>query len=144
QGTLFGRNTTAGAVLITPKEPGFETEGYATVGVGNYGFRNYEGGVTMPLVDERLSLRVAGQIRRLDGYTDNLMGEPDYDDAHNDSLRATLLWNLTDSLSNLTMVDYFQEDIAGAAAFFIRVYPTGILRTPFFASFADCSQAGPF
>src|SRR5690606_6147656 len=44
QGTLFGRNTTAGAVLITPKEPGFETEGYATVGVGNYGFRNYEGG----------------------------------------------------------------------------------------------------
>src|SRR5690606_38153923 len=130
QGTLFGRNTTAGAVLITPKEPGFETEGYATVGVGNYGFRNYEGGVTVPLVDERLSLRVAGQIRRLDGYTDNLMGGPDYDDAHNDSLRATLLWNITASLSNLAMVDYFHEDIVCDTGFFIRVHPDRFLRTP--------------
>ncbi|MDB6061437.1 MAG: TonB-dependent receptor [Verrucomicrobiaceae bacterium] len=144
QGTLFGRNTTAGAVLITPKEPGFKTEGYANVGFGNYGFKNYEGGVTLPLVDERLSLRLAGQIRRQDGYTKNLSGGGDFDDSHNNSLRATLLWNVTDTISNLTMVDSFKEDIAGAAAFFIRVYPTGILRNPFFASVADCSQGGPF
>src|SRR3984957_2825426 len=50
QGTLFGRNTDGGAVLLVPKKPTSDFEGYVEGGLGNYSMRSIEGVLNMPLV----------------------------------------------------------------------------------------------
>lgn len=107
QGTLFGRNTIGGAVLVSPQEPTFETQGYIKGGLGDYSAKSLEGAFNLPLVDDKLALRVAGQVRRRDGSQQNLGPGPDFDDVHQHSLRAALLWNATEKLSNTLMWDYF-------------------------------------
>src|SRR3546814_2749225 len=61
QGTLFGRNTTGGAVLIYPAAPTFNTEGYLMGGYGNYNKIEAEGYLTIPLGADNIALRQAGQ-----------------------------------------------------------------------------------
>ena len=75
QGTLFGKNNTAGAIIFTTKKPGHELEGYATATVGNYGVREIEGGITVPLT-RTVSIRVSGTRKVSDGWGENR-------DAHN-------------------------------------------------------------
>lgn len=61
QGTLFGRNTTGGALNMTTVVPGGDFKGYVRATLGNRDFRSVEGAVTVPLNGEALSLRVAGR-----------------------------------------------------------------------------------
>src|SRR3546814_15533983 len=68
QGTLFGRNTTGGALNLTTTQPGGDFTGYARLGIGNYDMRLAEGAVTVPLVDDQLSFGVAGRYSERDGY----------------------------------------------------------------------------
>src|SRR3546814_17816502 len=68
QGTLFGRNTTGGALNLTTTQPGGDFTGYARLGIGNYDMRLADGAVTVPLVDDQLSFRVAGRYSERDGY----------------------------------------------------------------------------
>jgi len=71
QGTLFGRNTSAGALNITNKRPVMnETEGFVNASIGNYNLRSLQGAVNIPLVDDTLAARVSGAIRERDGYID--------------------------------------------------------------------------
>ena len=68
QGTLFGRNTTGGAVLINPKLPTSVFEGEISAGFGNYGAYDATGVINVPITDA-LAVRAAGQFRQSDGYT---------------------------------------------------------------------------
>ena len=70
QGTLYGRNTTAGAVNVISRKPGDTFEGRANVDVGNYGSVRTELAVGGPL-DERWGFRVAGVYDRTDGFLTN-------------------------------------------------------------------------
>ncbi|MGD9660523.1 MAG: TonB-dependent receptor [Porticoccaceae bacterium] len=72
QGTLFGKNTTAGAINFISQSPTFERGGYVTVGAGSNGYDNYKGAVELPLVDDRLSARFAFTGEHSDGYIKNL------------------------------------------------------------------------
>jgi iron complex outermembrane receptor protein len=60
QGTLFGRNTTGGAVLYTSTQPGKELEGYFNYTAGNFNEQKVEGAVTIPLA-EWASVRFAAE-----------------------------------------------------------------------------------
>lgn len=72
QGTLFGRNSTGGAVLYTTQAPSLGgLSGYARAGYGNYDTAEIEGAVNVPLGDA-LALRLAGQYKSRDGYQRNL------------------------------------------------------------------------
>ncbi len=72
QGTLFGRNTTGGALNLTTQQPKLDiTEGYMKVGFGNYSQKAVEGVVNLPLTDE-LGVRVAGRYNDRSGYFPNL------------------------------------------------------------------------
>lgn len=71
QGTLFGRNATGGLVHYTSRRPTKETEGYATVRVGDYGQRILEGAVGGSLSDN-LRARLSASYNRDDGYQRNL------------------------------------------------------------------------
>src|SRR5690606_26100953 len=85
QGTLFGRNTTGGAVLFTSRTPSGEFDGYVQATVGDLNARDVQGAVNVPLFGDVLALRVAGDMARRDGYTRNLTNGEDLDDQRVDS-----------------------------------------------------------
>lgn len=110
QGTLFGRNTLGGAVLMTPRAPGYEFGGYFKGTVGDLDLWALEGAINAPIVEDRLALRVAGQIRRRDGSINNLSGGKDFNNIRQESVRGSLLFEPTYGISNTTIVDYFHAD----------------------------------
>ena len=71
QGTLFGKNTTGGAVQYFSKLPGDEFEGKARFGIGRFDLYEAEIGATLPIAQD-LGVRVAGLIRKRDGERVNL------------------------------------------------------------------------
>ncbi|MET0370004.1 MAG: TonB-dependent receptor [Sphingobium sp.] len=116
QGTLFGRNTTGGAVLIQTNDPNFE-DGYSVLASGGYGRFNAWSGtgiVNLPLVDDRLAVRIAYQRNKRDGYvTDTTTGrklgsQDDY------TIRAKLLFKPTDTLSILLSGEQYRTDYLNA------------------------------
>ena len=76
QGTLFGKNTTGGAVQFFSKLPGDEFEGNARVGYGRYSLFEGEVAASLPITDN-FSVRVAGMVRKRDGEKRNLFNNTD-------------------------------------------------------------------
>lgn len=109
QGTLFGRNTTGGAVLIYPTLPTFHFDGYIQATVGNYSTRSVEGALNIPVIPDRLSLRFAGRIDRSDGTVRNLGVGGDLANQHDNNFRASILMKPTDWVTNTTIFDYAEQ-----------------------------------
>ncbi len=71
QGTLFGRNTSAGALTVTNVRPDLnEFGGFANATYGNYNLMSVQGAINAPIVKDSLALRVTGAYRKRDGYVD--------------------------------------------------------------------------
>lgn len=107
QGTLFGRNTTGGAVILVPQKPTDKFEGYLEGSVGNYDMRRIQAVVNAPLGDTaRLRLGVDHQKR--DGFMKNVtnVGPRDFDDINYLALRASLVVDLSDSIENYTIASF--------------------------------------
>jgi outer membrane receptor protein involved in Fe transport len=69
QGTLFGRNTSAGAIDIRTRPPQLNIfEGFANATYGNFDLINVQAGVNVPLAMDKASLRLAGSYRKRDGF----------------------------------------------------------------------------
>jgi iron complex outermembrane receptor protein len=118
QGTLFGRNTTGGAVRIIPKRPIFDFDGYVRASVGNYAAREIEGAVNVPLVSEALAIRVAGSIVRRDGYVRNLVSDQDLNSDHSESVRVTVLARPSERVESRFLFNYRNSDNNGTAMVF--------------------------
>jgi len=71
QGTLYGRNTTGGAVNVTSRKPGNDVEADFLAEYGRFNSVNLQGGVSLPLARDLLSVRIAGLYQRDDGYSVN-------------------------------------------------------------------------
>jgi iron complex outermembrane receptor protein len=124
QGTLFGRNTTGGAVLLDPVKPGFEPEGYVEGTIGNFDRRGGRAAATLPLSDS-LSLRLAGQFDQRDGFVTDINTGRDYNNRNNFSLRAGLLFEPNDRVSSYTAVNYVDIDENGPGTVLLAVNPLG-------------------
>ncbi len=75
QGTLFGRNTSAGALNITNKRPDVsEFGGFVNASYGNYDLISVQGAVNAPIVEDTLAVRLTGAYRQRDGYIDVVDG----------------------------------------------------------------------
>ncbi|QLC26336.1 TonB-dependent receptor [Parasphingopyxis algicola] len=75
QGTLFGRNTSAGALNITTNRPDLrEFGGFANASYGNYDLMSIQGAVNVPLIQDTLAVRLTGAYRERDGYVDVIDG----------------------------------------------------------------------
>ncbi len=75
QGTLFGRNTSAGAVSIKTAKPNLNNfEGFANATYGNYNLKNIQAGVSAPLADGKAGVRLSGAWRQRDGFVRNAVG----------------------------------------------------------------------
>lgn len=112
QGTLFGRNSTGGAVLQETAQPENRFGGYVQAGAGNYSNFDATGAINFPIVDNKVLLRVAFNYQRRDGYTHDLTvpGHPNGIDLDNRNLkagRATLLLKPVQGVTNETVVDAY-------------------------------------
>lgn len=85
QGTLYGRNTLAGAINVITKHPTNQTKGFASFGYGNLNQIEVSAGVNTSLIEDKLFARISGGSTFRDGYientflnTDNLLGHQQY------------------------------------------------------------------
>ena len=110
QGTLYGRNATAGVVNIISAKPTDQFEAMASADFGNYTNRRFEGMLNMPIVDDRVDLRVAGEWTKRDGYTTNeITGDP-IDGRDLWSSRVTLSVKPMQNLQATLVWEHFSED----------------------------------
>lgn len=72
QGTLFGKNTIAGALNIVSKRPGNEFEGRVSADIGNYNLKRVRASVNLPIIEDVLAVRVALAGTERDGYVENM------------------------------------------------------------------------
>jgi len=110
QGTLFGRNTASGAISMVSRKPGDRFAGEISLGVGEYGRQEFEGGLDMPL-GENLAVRIAGMHQREDGHIENLAGGRDLGASERDAVRFTAVYDGLQSTTVTLMAQY--EDRAG-------------------------------
>lgn len=123
QGTLYGKNTTAGAINITSREPTFEPEGRAELSVGNYGYVQGKGAVSGPISD-KLALRLAVSATTRDGTIDNITTGVKNNNLGNVGLRAQALWRPTDNLEITLAGDYNHQNIVCCATVFVNYTQT--------------------
>ncbi|HKY90465.1 MAG TPA: TonB-dependent receptor [Nevskiaceae bacterium] len=114
QGTLFGRNTTGGAVLIVPRRPTPEFGGYAEFSGGEFDGRRGQGVVNVP-VSERFRLRMAVDRNRRDGTMRNVtgIGADRLADVDYTAWRLSALLDVTASIENYTIVSLVESDTNG-------------------------------
>lgn len=110
QGTLYGRNATAGVFNLITAKPVFEEfQANAEVTYGNYNTVKAKGMLNFP-IGEKAALRLAGSYLNRDGYADNAVTGNDVDDRDLYGLRATFALEPTDRLRGWVSVDYFEEE----------------------------------
>jgi iron complex outermembrane receptor protein len=109
QGTLYGRNTIGGAINIITAKPSYELGGSATVRIGSYRLFETRGSVNVPLVAERMALRLSAATATRDGYTKNRLTGTEWDDNKNLAGRAVLRIDPTDSLEVLLAGEISRE-----------------------------------
>ncbi|MDX1554695.1 MAG: TonB-dependent receptor plug domain-containing protein, partial [Xanthomonadales bacterium] len=102
QGTLYGKNTTGGAINFITAKPGHETEGYFSVGFGNYSRIESQGAYQTSLASDTLAMRIAYTWIDADGWMEN--GQPGVDDASaigDFGARLSFLWTPNDDVEVL-------------------------------------------
>ena len=99
QGTLYGKNTTGGAINFITHKPGFETEADIKVGAGNYNRREVEGDLQTAVIPDRVAVRFAFTYTKVDGFIQNVLpGHPDLEGVDQYGVRLSLLWKANDDL----------------------------------------------
>jgi iron complex outermembrane receptor protein len=108
QGTLFGRNSTGGAVLFSSVKPSEDLGGYVSGRLGNYNAYQLEGALNVPLVGGKILARVAGFYEKRDGYQVNLFNNTRAGDVDRYGLRGSLTINLSDTITCIQTATAFQ------------------------------------
>jgi iron complex outermembrane receptor protein len=108
QGTLYGRNTSAGAIKLISKQPDKEFALNLEAAVGNYDRLDFRGMVSVPVVDW-FSFQVAAMTRNHDGYDENLYDGNFVNDQDIWGLRTSLRFFPSDSVDILVVADLLRE-----------------------------------
>jgi iron complex outermembrane receptor protein len=124
QGTVFGKNTTAGAISVTTKGPSFTFGADEEISGGEWGFFQAKGSVTGPLVGNQLAFRISGLVTRRDGVLDNVRFNTWQNNVATDSARAQLLWTPSDAFRVRLIGDWSDFESQCCTQVFVRVAPT--------------------
>ncbi|EQB32496.1 TonB-dependent receptor [Sphingobium ummariense] len=143
QGTLYGKNTTAGAINITTNQPTFDFEGRAELSVGNLGYKQAKAAISGPLSDTvaaRIAVAATGRRGTLfNTITDRWINEQD-----NLGLRGQLLFRPNDDLNITLSGDYSRQNPECCGTVFVRVGRTQrALNRQYDALVAAVSAANP-
>jgi iron complex outermembrane receptor protein len=124
QGTLFGKNTTAGAISVSIKQPTFEREIDAETSAGNYGFLQGKASISGPIVGDVLAARlsVTGTLR--DGLIQNVTTGKEVNNQNNFGSRLQFLYRPNDKFSLRLAGDYNHQQSICCALGFVGVGTT--------------------
>jgi iron complex outermembrane recepter protein len=131
QGTLFGRNSTGGAVLLVPKKPTDNLEGYVEGSAGQYNMWRLQGVINAPLSDT-VRVRLGIDRNKRDGYLTNAGiipfgpfgdkgGSVDYW-----AFRGSVVWDVTPDIENYTIGTYSHSKSTGVTPKVIRCYSVAL------------------
>lgn len=109
QGTLFGKNTTSGAINITSRLPSFEPEFSGEATLGDYGYHQVRGSVSAPLVGDSVAFRLSVADTHRDGFLYNKTTDTHAQDYDNFTVRGQLLVKPSDALSIRLIGDYSRQ-----------------------------------
>jgi iron complex outermembrane recepter protein len=99
QGTLYGRNTTGGAIKITTKMPDYSgVNGDVKIGYGRSNAQTASATVNLPIIDNRVAMTLGGQYSKDDGYGRDLSNGADLQNNRSEAFRGALRLDLTDKL----------------------------------------------
>ena len=119
QGTLGGRNSSAGLINIYTAPPEFEFSGYGAFTYGNYDAIKVEGGINAPLGDT-VAARIDGVYFERDGFYNDVVNDVRINDRDRYLVRGQLLFEPTSDLSIRLVGDYSKKDEACCAATFVQ------------------------
>ena len=123
QGTLYGKNTTAGAINITTNQPTFNFEGRAELSVGNLGLKQAKAAVSGPLSDT-IAARIAIASTSRRGTIYNVMSDRWINEQDNLGIRGQLLFQPNDDFSLTLSGDYSKQNPECCGTVFVRVGTT--------------------
>jgi iron complex outermembrane receptor protein len=125
QGTLFGRNTTGGAILFVPQKPTSKLEGYVEGSYGNYDMHRVQAAFNTPLGD-KARFRIAIDHQDRDGYQHNLsgIGPNDFANVNYTAVRASMIVDLTPDLETYVIASFLDSKNNGSVQKLIACAPT--------------------
>ncbi|NCP14768.1 MAG: TonB-dependent receptor [Sphingomonadales bacterium] len=145
QGTLFGRNTSAGALNVTNVRPDVtEFGGFVNAGYGNFDEISVQGAVNVPIVQDTLALRVTGAFRERDGFLDVVdrngakIGETN--DVDQWLVRGQLGWDTESGLRGRIIADYSKSTSSCCGA--IELYQSPLVTGGAFAAVGAGANGG--
>ncbi|MEZ5692658.1 MAG: TonB-dependent receptor [Altererythrobacter sp.] len=119
QGTLGGRNSSAGMISIYTAQPEFELSGYGAFTYGNYDAIRVEGGINAPLGDS-VAARIDGVYFQRDGFYNDVTNGTDVNNRDRYLVRAQVLFEPNDEIDFRLVADYSKKDEACCAATFVQ------------------------
>lgn len=109
QGTLYGRNTTGGAINVITRKPGRTFGGEANLQLGNFDSSRFGVGFDLPLGDKAATRLAAYKLKR-DGYTDNIATGNQIDGRNQWAFRSTTVFEVSERTDFTLMFGYYDED----------------------------------
>jgi iron complex outermembrane receptor protein len=112
QGTLFGRNTDGGAIVLTPTKPSEDFGGFVKVQVGDYGLNEYTAALNIP-INDKIDFRGAFDIARRDGFTTDVANGEQLDNVNYNSFRGSIVFRPFEGFENDIVVSYYAANENG-------------------------------
>jgi iron complex outermembrane receptor protein len=142
QGTLFGRNTTGGAVLLVPQKPTSKFGGYIEGLYGSYNWKGVQGAINAPLTDN-IRARLAFDYQDRDGLTKDAGVGPDLDNRHYIAVRGSVVWDVTPDIENYTILSFLHTKSHGSGYSLIGCNPASFIGSSVCGPFATQQASGP-
>lgn len=105
QGTLFGKNTSAGTINIITRAPGFDFDAKALLSVGDYNAVRAGGYISGPIYGDKVAASLSAQVNSRDGYIEDAKTGADYNDRNRYVVRGQVLVKPTEDLSLRLIID---------------------------------------
>lgn len=135
QGTLYGKNAVGGVINIITRKPTNELDGYVTAELGGLGRRQFEAAASAPIIEDKLSARIAGFSLHTNGAYRNLTTGNRANGIDTQALRGSLRFTPSDDWEINLVVDYSKVDQDGVLKSKIVDVPgTPLILKDFFQS----------
>jgi iron complex outermembrane receptor protein len=147
QGTLFGKNTAAGAISIASRAPTFKPEANAEASVGDFGFMQAKASISGPLFGDMIAGRLSGLITQRDGVVQNVDTSQDLNTLNNYAVRGQLLIVPSEDLKIRLIADVSDLDSDCCTQVYLRVgqsLRSAARQFPALAANLPASLGGPY
>lgn len=141
QGTLYGKNTTAGAVSVTSRKASFTPEAEAEVSAGNYNLIQGKGSISGPLIGDVAAGRLGISYTHRDGTIYDITTGKEINQEYNVGLRGQLLWKPSETLTATFYGDYSYQNPLGFGQIYAR---TGSTQRPLARQYAGLAAASDY